>query len=187
VLEVLLRTWDARERAIFWGPVRAFGLPDLDSLEVRIEENPFAARPQALPRPEDCLLQLRSAQLEECSEAIDRDLVKVIYWHLRNHHAKAVQHLDSTLLKSRVRFAILKARRYGLATISDLAGFSALMFELAPNFDDHPSFRSVLEDPGLPAEAKLRRLSQSITDREWDEALRLYDRSFWINAFRMTK
>lgn len=187
VLEVLLRTWDTRERAIFFGPCLAFGLPDLDSMDVRIERNPFSVRLQALPRPEDCLLQLRETQLQACSEAIDRDLVKVIYWHLRNHHSKAVQHLDRSTLQRRVQFAIHKARRYALGTISDLAGFAALMFELAPNFDEHPSFKRVLLDGSLPPEAKMRRLSQVITDREWEEALRLYDRNFWASVLKAEK
>lgn len=180
VLDVLLRTWDPKERAVFFGPVVAFGMPDLDTVDVRLEPNPFG-RGSQWPSPEDCLIQLRDSQLKLCSEAIDRDLVKVIYWHLRNHHAKSVQFVDKPTLEIRVGFAIEKARRYGLGTISDLAGFAALMFELAPNFDEHPSFRRVLEDPTLPPDAKMRKLSHTISDREWNEAMRLYDRSFWTH------
>lgn len=184
VLDVLLSTWEAKEKAVFFGPTIAFGMPDLDTMDVGIERNPFGVRPRALPSPEDCLIQLRQTQLNQCSEAIDRDLVKVIYWHLRNHHAKCVQHLEKRVLQDRIHYAIAKARQYRLGTISDLAGFTALMFELAPNFDEHPSFRRVLQDPSLPPEAKMRRLSQVITDREWDEAVRLYDRSFWPSVLK---
>lgn len=180
VLDVLLRTWDAQEKSVFFGPAQAFGLPDLDTMEVHIEQNPFGVlSAENLPRPEECLLHLREAQLRMCGEAIDRDLVRVIYWHLRNHHARVVQYLEKPLLEQRVQFAIAKARRYAFGTVSDLAGFVALMFELAPNFDEHPRFREVLLDPGVPPEAKLRRLSQVITDREWKEAMSLYDRQFW--------
>ncbi|MES2962771.1 MAG: DUF4123 domain-containing protein [Bdellovibrionota bacterium] len=180
VLDVLLRTWDPKERAIFYGPVAAFGLPDLDTVDTKLEENSLG-RQAAWPSPEDCLIQLRDSQLKLCSEAIDRDLVKVIYWHLRNHHAKSVQFVDKVTLEIRVGYSIEKARRYGLGTISDLAGFAALMFELAPNFDEHPSFKRVLEDPSLPPDAKMRKLSHTISDREWSEATRLYDRTFWTN------
>ncbi|MEK7356282.1 MAG: DUF4123 domain-containing protein, partial [Bdellovibrionota bacterium] len=166
VLDVLVRTWDAKERGVFFGPVVAFGLPDLDTVDVKLEPNPLL-RPD-FPSPEDCLIQLRDSQLKLCSEAIDRDLVKVIYWHLRNHHAQPVQFVDKATLETRVGFAIEKARRYGLGTISDLAGFAALMFELAPNFDEHPAFKRVLEDPSLPPDAKMRKLSHTISDREWN-------------------
>ena len=184
VLEVLLRTWTPRDREIFFGPADAFGLPDLDDMSVRIAVNPAAGGLRALPRPEECLLSLGRSQLEACGLAIDRDLVKVIGWHLRNHHAKSVQHLAKALLEERVEFAVGRARRYSLGTVSDLAGFTALMFELAPNFDEHPSFKRVLSDPTIPPETKIKRLSQAITDREWDEAQSQYDRAFWPTALK---
>lgn len=189
VLEVLMQTWDPKEMSVFFGPCQAFGLPDLDNMEVRIRLNPHRPKNKrsASPNPEDCLLQLRDPQLRLCGEAIDRDLVKVIYWHLRNHHARPVQFLDRGMLESRIQLAIAKARRYSFGTVSDLAGFTALMFELAPNFDEHPSFRSVLMDPAIPPEAKLRRLSQTITDREWKEAMSLYDRDFWQKASKKVR
>ncbi len=184
VLDVLLQTWEPKELAVFFGSCDAFGLPDLDTMDVRIRGNPYRQKTKRahLPNPEDCLLQLRDPQLRLCGEAIDRDLVKVIYWHLRNHHARPVQFIDRRILEKRIQLAVAKARRYAFGTVSDLAGFTALMFELAPNFDEHPSFRAVLLDPGIPPEAKLRRLSQTITDREWKEAVSLYDRNFWLNA-----
>ena len=186
VLEVLLATWSERERDVFFGPADAFGLPDLDTMEIKLASNPRGMRPRPLPRPEECLLALGRSQLAACGEAIDRDLAKVISWHLRNYHSRSVQHVGKPLLERRVRHAIERARRYSLGTISDLAGYAALMFELAPNFDEHPSFRRVLSDPTIPPEAKMKRLSQIITDREWDEAQSLYDRGFWIAALGKT-
>lgn len=181
VLEVLLDTWSARDRAIFFGAVNAIGLPDLDTMDVTIVENTVSRHPQ-FPRPEDCLLVLRDRQLAECSTAIDRDLVKLIYWHLRVHHAKAVQFIAKATLEERIQISIHRARQYGFANVADLAGFAALMFELAPNFDLHPSFARVLGDVAIQAEAKLRTLAQTITDREWHEAQILFDRDFWKRA-----
>lgn len=183
VLEVLLQTWEAKEKAVFCSPALAFGLPDLDTMDVRIEPNSFggAREVQDLPKPEDCLIELRDSQLRQCGEAIERDLIKVISWHLRNHHARSVQFLSKETLEERVSYAIAKGRQYSLLTVADLAGFAALMFELAPNFDEHPSFRSVLMDPSIPGEVKMRRLSQVIGDQEWREAVMMYDRSYWSN------
>lgn len=184
VLEVLLRTWNPREKGIFFGPTLMFGLPDLDTMDVQLERNSFGLREWRAPLPEECLIELRESQLQACGEAIDRDLVKVIYWHLRNHHAKSVQFVSRRVLEERIQFAIAKARRYALGTIADLAGFTALMFELAPNFDQHPSFKRVLVDESIPAETKMRRLSQVITDAEWEEVVRLYDRSYWPSVLK---
>ena len=182
VLEILLRTWDPRERATFFGPALAFALPDLDSVDVVIEENRLQRNSDQVPRPEDCLVTLRESQLKLCAEAIDRDLVKVIYWHLRNHHSRSVQLLDRRGLEDRVQVAIERARAYGLGTISYKAGNAAQMFEIAPNFDQHPSFRRVLDDQTVPNETKMRKLSQVIGDADWSEAAASYDRAYWVKA-----
>jgi hypothetical protein len=180
VLGVLLSTWTPADRAKFFGPCDAFGLTDLAQVEVRLVESPMGPRQRKVPEPEACLLDLSREQLETCGQAIERDLVHVLHWHLRNHHAKVVQHIDRDVLERRIQVAIHKARRYGFQTVSDLAGFSALMFELAPNFDEHPTFLKVLADRELPSEMKLRRLSQSISEKDWREASDRYDRTFWL-------
>lgn len=179
VLGVLLKTWDPDSIAKFFGPIDAFGLPDLETMDVRLHESPLGTRSRKTVRPEACLLDLGRHQLDECSKAIERDLIKVIYWHLRNHHAKVIQHLDRDQLEERVEISVARGRRYGFQTISDLAGFSALMFELAPNFDEHPSFQRILGDRETLPELKLRRLSQQISEKDWREALSSYDKLFW--------
>jgi hypothetical protein len=188
VLEILMKTWSQAERETFMRPVQALGLPSLDDMNTRFlfsnSEAAYASPLQVLPKPEECLLNLRAEQLQACAEAIDRDLGKIIYWHLRNYHARSIQHLERAILEPRIRYAILRARSYNLVSIADIAGFVALMFELAPNFDLHPSFRQVLVDTSLTGEFKMRRLAQTITDNEWNEALRLYDRSFWQTVLK---
>ncbi|MBK7891309.1 MAG: DUF4123 domain-containing protein [Bdellovibrionales bacterium] len=179
VLGVLLETWDASSRARFFGPIDAFGLPDLDSMDVKIVSSPVGAKSRKAVRPEACLLDLGRKQLEQCGRAIEGDLVKVIQWHLRSHHSRVVQHLSREQLEKRVEVAVMRARRYGFQSVSDLAGFAALMFELAPNFDEHPSFKKVLTDRDTLPEMKLRRLSQTISENDWKEALQLFDREFW--------
>lgn len=186
VLGVLLETWNADALAKFFGPIDMFGLPDLEDMSIRMVESPVGARSRKPVRPEACLLDLGNRQLEQCGHAIERDLVKVIYWHLRNYHAKVVQHLDREVLQSRISVTITRGRGYGLQTISDLAGFAALMFELAPNFDEHPSFQKILSDKQILPELKLRRLSQTISEKDWREAMSRYDRSFW-RALRIVK
>jgi hypothetical protein len=179
VLGVLLETWDQASCAKFFGPIDAFGLSDLETMEVYLHESPLGQKSRKAVAPEACLLELKRSQLERCSAAIERDLVRVLYWHLRNHHSKVVQHIDRERLQERVVIAVAKGRRYGFQTISDLAGFAALMFELAPNFDDHPSFRRILVDRETLPEMKLRRLSQVISEKDWREAMGLYDKAFW--------
>ena len=176
VLETLLFTWSEHERRTFTAPLMAIGYPDLDRLDVRLWTN----RERAWwPAPEDCLLDLRAEQLTQAADKISRDLIKIIYWHLRNHHAKAVQYLERGALEERVQIGLARAKRYKLISVADLAGFVALMFELAPNFDEHPSFKQALSQAEIPADARMRYLSKMITQRDWREAQDRFDRTFW--------
>jgi hypothetical protein len=176
VLETLLFTWSEHEKRTFTAPLAAIGYPDLDSLGVRLWINRARA---TWPLPEDCLLDLRAEQLAKAAETISRDLVKIIYWYLRNHHAKAVQYLAPAELLVRVDVGLARARKYKLISVADLAGFVALMFELAPNFDEHPRFQDALSSTETPPESKIRHLSKTITDRDWREAQARFDRRFW--------
>ncbi len=188
VLETLFTMWSDFEKNMFFGPIESIGLPSLDDLEVKFFSLSIKSEAHRLStlRPEACLLHLSDEQLLRCRGAIEGDLVRLIYWHLRSYHSRVVQFIDKEVLCERIGQGIERARSYHLASISDLAGFVALMFELSPSFDEHPSFAKIFSDPGLLPEVKMRKLSQSITDREWQEASRLYAKSVWLSFKRKT-
>ena len=178
VIEVLLRTWSEAERRAFLGPIETIGVPNLANLDLQIWNTPSTINSK-LPAPEDCLLSLTESQLLECAEAIERDLVKIVYWHLRGSHAKSVQFLSTETLQSRISYALDRARRYNLVSVSDMVGYVSLMFEVAPNFDEHPSVRQALEDPTAPPLAKMQYLSSQIPESVWQEVVLNFDRNFW--------
>lgn len=181
VLETLLSMWSDFETNMFFGPIDSIGLPNLDDLEVKFFNLPKKtdAHRLSIQNPEDCLLHLSDEQLLRCRHAIEDDLVKLIYWHLRSYHSKVVQFISKETLHERIAHGLKRARAYDLATISDLAGFVALMFELSPNFDEHPSFAKIFLDADVSPENKMRKLSQVINDREWQEASRLHGKDVW--------
>lgn len=178
VIEVLLRTWSDEERRVFLGPIEGIGMPTLANLDLQIWSSPSIIDSH-LPAPEDCLLTLSESQLLECAEAIERDLVKVVYWHLRGSHAKSVQFLNTETLHSRIAMGLDRARKYNLISVSDMVGFISLMFEVAPNFDDHPAVREALEDSAAPPLAKMQYLSSRVPESVWQEVLLNFDRKFW--------
>ncbi len=187
VLEVFLNTWSKKELDTFFGPCDAFGVTDLDSLEiVKFEYEPkdLTRREKTLPAPEDCLISLRQSQLDQCFSRIEIDLVKIIAWHLRNEHSYLVQHISKEILEQRVLYGIRKGRKYRLDTVADLAGFVGLLFEIAPNFDQHPSIQSLLTNFEIPPEKKLDILVDQISEEEWEEASHLYDDKFWPRQFK---
>lgn len=181
VLETLFQKWDEYTRHLFMGPIENIIIPSLDDLEFHLLKLPQANEINKVSekKPEDCLLILTQDQLQACAEAIEKDLIRLIYWHLRSYHGRVVQYLDRHVLFDRIEMGLRCARSYELSGISDLAGYVALMFELTPNFDQHPSFARVLLDPRLAPEQKMRKLSHVITDEEWREAKSFYERNSW--------
>lgn len=178
VIEVLLRTWSDDERKTFLGPIDGIGMPNLENLDLQVWNSP-SIKEGHLPSPEDCLLSISEAQLVECAQAIEKDLVKIVYWHLRSSHTNTVQFLNTETLQERIAQGLERARRYHLVSISDMVGFVSLMFAVAPNFDDHPSVREVLEDPAAPPMAKMQYLSSQIPESVWQEVVSQFDRKFW--------
>lgn len=178
VIEVLLRTWCDEERRVFLSPIEGIGMPNLENLDLQIWSSPSFDEAQ-MPAPEDCLLSISENQLLECAVAIERDLVKVVYWHLRGSHAKSIQFLNLETLHNRIAIGLDRARRYNLVSVSDMVGFVSLMFEVAPNFDDHPEVRLALQDPAAPPMAKMQYLSSRIPESVWQEVVQNTDRNFW--------
>ncbi len=186
VLEVFLSTWNMNELRVFFGPLDSIITTALDSFQMeRWQLQKDASVP--LPEPEECLITLREEQLKRCYRRIEEDLVRIIGWHLRSEHGYLVQHLNQETLNMRVGFGIQKGRQYHLDTVADLAGFVGLMFEVSPNFDQHPRIQRILMSARIPPHEKLGYLVREVTEREWEEASRLFDGKNWPRIRRPAK
>ncbi len=83
-------------------------------------------------------------------------------------------------LKRMVRVAIEKADSYGFVNADDQSAFVSIMFEVAPNFDDQPEIKAVLEEEQLPISYRLDKLwSDAIPDEVWEKAREEYKEEAW--------
>lgn len=112
---------------------------------------------------------IRPEQRVAMQEALERDFVVRLMQHLRQHHADAVTGLDDNRLKERVEYGITQARSYGLAWQSSIASFVGLMFEFGPGFNQHPAAQAVLRDASIPAEFRVRELTERLPEQTWEE------------------
>lgn len=126
------------------------------------------------------MFKLRDSHFEAFQPLTDKLLVGRIVLHLHEHHSEVIGRLPDDLLREMVAGGIARARRHGLTWESSLTLFVALMFEIAPNFDEHPVIRSILEEPTLPPDERLDLLPDRISDEEWEEARQSYDRNAWF-------
>ncbi len=97
----------------------------------------------------------------------------------RKDFAEQVDKLGDAELESLVRHAIERARSHGFTWESSLAGFLALMFHIAPNFDEHPAFRRVLDDKSMQEDERLEAVFSAVSPQEWEEAEEAYDDDAW--------
>ena len=83
-------------------------------------------------------------------------------------------------LERMARIGIERARKYGLSAAEDLAAFVAIMFAVAPRFDEQPQIRQVLEDPAFPPSMRFYQIFDRVQDEHWKAAEKLYEDSFWF-------
>jgi len=78
-----------------------------------------------------------------------------------------------------VQNGIDRARGHGLGWESSLAAFVVIMFVAAPNFDQHPLIKRVLQDDDAPPDARIERLWHRISNQNWRAVEAYYDPNAW--------
>ncbi|HUQ95776.1 MAG TPA: hypothetical protein VM120_29125, partial [Bryobacteraceae bacterium] len=81
-------------------------------------------------------------------------------------------------LRQRVKTGIARARSHGFTWENSIGKFVCLMFRWAPNFDECPAMKSVLERSDVEPEARADLLFD-LTDEQWEAARRRYDPAAW--------
>ena len=99
----------------------------------------------------------------------DRNFVHTLCGHLRAHHARVVPRSDR-LLELQVRAAVARARRRGLTLQPKIAIYVSLMFEIAPDFDDHDEIARVLYRTGSTPDIQIDYLPALIREPDWASA-----------------
>jgi hypothetical protein len=60
-----------------------------------------------------------------------------------------------------------------------LAGFVAIMFEAAPNFDSYPLTQQILQDENTPPNSRLELLLDRVSEEDWAKLKTSYDPGAW--------
>ena len=123
--------------------------------------------------------RLRPEQLAIFQAEAEQDFVNRLAWHLKENHARAIEGLDDQVLEERIRAGLKRARRYEISEEATLASFVGLMFEFAPNFDEHPRMQAILMDRRIPPDDRIHELVEEATDSDWDDVRHLSDLRAW--------
>jgi hypothetical protein len=85
---------------------------------------------------------------------------------------------DETLL-TMVRQTASRARQFGMKLESSLMAFIVLAVVSAPNFDEHPLIRRILNDNSTQPDERIERLWDKTTEENWEAVEKNYDVDAW--------
>jgi len=135
-------------------------------------------------------LSIRPEQKLVIETVAQENFVRRIGAHLRAEYPQAtvtlptdeeftVAALPEERLYDLIRTGIARARRYELTFESSIAAFTAVMFEIAPNFDRHRLCQVLLSDEQTEPHARFDELLAVLTDKNWEAIRADYDPQAW--------
>lgn len=136
-------------------------------------------------------LSVRSEQMEVMQAVAAANFERKLAASIRQDHSEAivrppdggeskVGELKDEKLADLVHSGVIKAKNYQLSFESSIAGFVALMFEVAPSFDRHRLCEVLLADEEKTPDARIEELLNVLTEKNWEAIRRDYDPQAWI-------
>jgi hypothetical protein len=135
-------------------------------------------------------LLIRPEQMSAINSSAEEKFVRRLGGHIRDNYAKsivrlpedqetAIRELSEEALDTLVRAGIQRARAHKLSYESSISAFTALMFEVAPNFDTHELVEPLLADENTPPDARLDPVLEKLTEKDWETVKKAYDAEAW--------
>ena len=128
------------------------------------------------------MLVIRREQIQEFIARDETELTDVVRDAIHKANGERVKGYGDDELDAMLRIGIGRAKSHGINMAEDIAYFVAIMFEIAPRFDEQTDIRKVLENADFPPDIRLEQLFTCVDDAAWVEAGRLYEDSFWFPA-----
>lgn len=127
------------------------------------------------------MLIIRQEQIDLLAMGTDEEFVEFLVEHVKDENYELEEKYDDETLREMVRNGLKRAKRHGFKTAEDLTAFVSIMFAIAPNFDEQPQIKAVLNDENFPPEARIERLWSPVTTEEaWEEAENNYNENAWF-------
>ena len=135
-------------------------------------------------------LSIRPEQMLVVETVAQENFVRRIAAHLLEEYPKAVvtlpdnekftvDELPEETLYDLVRTGIARARRHEMTFESSISAFTAVMFEVSPNFDRHRLSQVLLNDEEVEPNNRLDELLNVLTEKNWESIREDYDPNAW--------
>ncbi|HEX5748539.1 MAG TPA: hypothetical protein VFZ09_20030 [Archangium sp.] len=130
------------------------------------------------------MLRITKAQLDGMILHDERGFIDFVARHIQEESPELVLGLPFDSLRDMVAAGLDRARGHGLRTPENLTAFVSIMFEIAPNFDEHPAIARVLGDSSIPIDERMDALFTKLPPSAWEQAERSYDPAAWYSESR---
>jgi len=128
------------------------------------------------------MLVIREEQIQHFIAADEEQLVEVVSRAIREANPARVADYDDKKLGKMVKIGIERAKSHELTRGQDIAAFVAVMFEIAPKFDEQEEIKMILNETLFPADERFYQLFERVSDDVWEEAEKLYEDTYWFPA-----
>ena len=128
--------------------------------------------------------ELRQDQWGAFQKAASENFVERLVTHFRTLSGEKLADIDDSELRLMIANGVARAHGHGLTWESAIAAYVQLMFQVAPNFDEHPAFLRVLDDRSLDENGRMQAIFKRVSREEWKEAQDLHDDDAWDQATR---
>ena len=127
------------------------------------------------------MLVIRQEQIDTLIKKSDEEFVEFLVAHVKEEYPGKSSEYDEETLRVIVRSGIERAESHDLRTAEDITAFVSIMFEIAPNFDEQPQIKAVLDDENfLPGDRIDRLGSPAVSEEAWNEAEENYNEDAWF-------
>ncbi len=128
------------------------------------------------------MLIIREQQIQHFIAENEEELIALIVQITRESNADKLADYDDQTLEKMVKIGIGRAKIYELTRAEDIAAFVAVMFEIAPNFDEQEQIKTVLADTTFPRAERFYQLFERVSEEDWKRAEDIYNVSVWFPA-----
>lgn len=128
------------------------------------------------------MLIIRTEQIQHFIAKNDAELNRLIAQALREANPERIADYDDEKLSAMIQIGIERAKSHDIERAEDIGAFVALMFEIAPNFDEQDEIKIVLADTNFPVSDRLAQLWERTSDEAWEKAEQNYKSDVWFRA-----
>lgn len=129
------------------------------------------------------MLVIRQKQIDTLIKKSDEEFVEFLAAHVKEEYPNKSSEYDEETLRAIVRSGIERAESHDIRAAEDITAFISVMFEIAPNFDEQPQIKAVLDDENFPPGDRIDRLgSPAVSEEAWNEAEENYNEDAWFSS-----